>query len=121
MNGKWNVEIGEYSYKNLAECVTDTVNSCDIEIRKELYSNILVTGGNSLFANTSTVTLNKIGSLAPPNARVKGVSIINSTERKYLSWIGGSIVTSLSAFQSYWVGNQEWKELGKGILERKCL
>jgi actin-related protein len=74
-----------------------------------------------MFKNTIPTTLNKLSSIAPPNARVKAVSIINRTEKKYLSWIGGSIVTSLSAFQSYWVGNQEWKELGRTVLERKCL
>lgn len=62
----------------------------------------------------------KVGETCPPNIKVKGVSVCASPERKYLGWIGGSIVTSLSSFQSYWVGAQEWKELGAAILERKC-
>lgn len=49
-------------------------------------------------------TLNKVSALAPPNAKVKPISICQHAEREYLSWIGGSIVTSLSAFQSYWIG-----------------
>jgi actin-related protein len=51
---------------------------------------------------------------------VKPVSVCWPTERKYLGWIGGSIVTSLSSFQSYWVGNQEFKENGASILDKKC-
>jgi actin, other eukaryote len=61
-----------------------------------------------------------VGENSPSNIKVKGVSVCASAERKCLSWIGGSIVTSLSSFQSYWVGNQEWKEAGAAILDRKC-
>jgi len=42
--------------------------------------------------------------LAPPNAKVKSVAMVVPSERIYSAWIGGSIVTSLSSFQSYWVG-----------------
>lgn len=28
--------------------IVDSINSCDIDIKKELFSNIIVTGGNSL-------------------------------------------------------------------------
>jgi len=65
-----------------------------------------MTGGNILFYDTSDVTFSKITNLAPSNAKVRAVSIFNTSEKKYLSWIGGSIVTSLSAFQGYWVGKR---------------
>ena len=67
------------------------------------------------------MVLNKVSGLAPSNAKVRAVSIFNTTEKKYLSWIGGSIVTSLSAFQSYWVGKKEYQEQGDVILEKKCI
>ena len=31
--------------------ITDNINFCDIDIKKELYSNLLLTGGNILFSN----------------------------------------------------------------------
>lgn len=64
--------------------------------------------------------LARIGEAAPANVKVKPVSVCWGTQRKYLGWIGGSIVTSLSSFQSYWVGNQEWRENGPSILDKKC-
>lgn len=64
--------------------------------------------------------LNRVSNLAPPNAKVKPVSVCQHSEREYLSWIGGSIVTSLSAFQSYWIGREEYQSVGAAILERKC-
>ena len=69
-------------------------------------------GGNSLCNNV----LSKLTSLAPPNTRVKPVNICANSERKYLSWIGGSIVTSLTAFQSYWIGKEEYQSIGSAIL-----
>ena len=99
---------------------TESVNSCDVDVKKELYSNLLLTGGNMLYGSFIEELLARIGEAAPANVKVKPVSVCWPTERKYLGWIGGSIVTSLSSFQSYWVGNQEWRESGPAILEKKC-
>lgn len=110
----------EHNFKGAAVMAGESVGSCDVDIKKELYSNILLTGGNILYGSYVEEMVSKVGEACPPNIKVKGVSVCSSPERKYLSWIGGSIVTSLSSFQSYWVGNQEWKEFGASILDRKC-
>ena len=91
-----------------------------MDVKKELYSNILMTGGNILYGSYVEEIIGKVGESSPPNIKVKGVSVCAAAERKSLGWIGGSIVTSLSSFQSYWVGSQEWKEFGPQILDRKC-
>ncbi len=57
-----------------------------------------------LYSNIMNQILSKINEIAPPNAKVKGVAMVTPQERIYSAWIGGSIVTSLSSFQSYWVG-----------------
>ena len=56
--------------------ITDNINTCDIDIKKELYSNILLTGGNMLFANSMQQIFNKVNELAPPNAKVKAVAMV---------------------------------------------
>jgi actin-like protein 6A len=103
-------------FKGLGSMITDNINRCDIDIKKELYSNILLTGGNMLFGSTMQQVLGKVSELAPPNAKVKAVAMVVPQERVYSGWIGGSIVTSLSSFQSYWVGKEEWKEHGIAIV-----
>ncbi|KFG54126.1 actin-related protein ARP1, partial [Toxoplasma gondii MAS] len=42
-------------------------------------------------------------------------------ERKYSTWIGGSILASLATFKKMWVSKQEYEEYGAGILHRKTL
>ena len=48
------------------------------------------------------------------------VEIIASPERKYTTWIGGSILASLSTFQQLWISKQEYDEYGPAIVHRKC-
>ncbi|UYV75203.1 hypothetical protein LAZ67_12002896 [Cordylochernes scorpioides] len=48
------------------------------------------------------------------------VRIIAPPERKFTVWIGGSILTSLSTFQSKWIFRHEYDEYGPQIVHRKC-
>lgn len=59
-----------------------------------------------LFGTNMQQVLSKVSELAPPNAKVKAVAMVVPQERIYSGWIGGSIVTSLSSFQSYWIGKE---------------
>ncbi|KAA0194447.1 hypothetical protein HAZT_HAZT002752 [Hyalella azteca] len=59
----------------------------------------------------------EITSLAPSTIKIK---IIAPPERKYSVWIGGSILASLSTFQSMWITKEEYDESGPGIVHRKC-
>lgn len=65
--------------------------------------------------------ISKVSGSAPPNVKVKSVSLSLNSERRYLNWIGGSIVSCLSAFQSYWIGKEEYLSGGASILEKRCL
>ena len=58
-----------------------------------------------------------ITNLAPNTMKIK---IIAPPERKYSVWIGGSILASLSTFQSMWISKQEYDESGPSIVHRKC-
>ncbi len=41
--------------------------------------------------------------------------------RRYFSWIGGSIITSLSTFEDMWITRAEYDESGPVIVHKKCL
>jgi actin-related protein len=59
----------------------------------------------------------EITSLVPSAMRVR---IVAPPERKYAVWIGGSILSSLSTFQTMWISKQEYDESGPSIVHRKC-
>ena len=52
--------------------------------------------------------------------RLKIISASGSGERRFGSWIGGSILASLGSFQQMWISKQEYEEGGKTQVERKC-
>ena len=109
------------SYKNykITQMLYDTIQKCDIDIRKELYNNIVLSGGNSMFNGLPERLTKEIKAVAPESMKEE-VRVIASPERKYAAWIGGSILSSLSTFESSWITKTEYEESGAIILHRKC-
>jgi actin beta/gamma 1 len=99
------------------ETTYNSIMKCDIDIRKDLYSNVVLSGGTTMYPGIADRMQKEITSLAPSAMRVK---IIAPPERKYSVWIGGSILASLSTFQSMWISKQEYDESGPVIVHRKC-
>lgn len=54
------------------------------------------------------------------NSRAKVFTAGQPNERKYSSWLGGSILASMSTFSSYAMSKQEYQEHGAVLIERKC-
>lgn len=100
--------------------VIDSINKGDIDLKKELYSNIIITGGNTLFPYFPERIQKQIHSGGPPNVKVKVTVAPTSLERKFSSWIGGSILTSVGNFHQLWFSKQEYEEHGAVLIERKC-
>ncbi len=97
--------------------VFDTIMACDVDIRKDLYSNIVLSGGTTMFPGIAERLTKEITALAPPTMKIK---VVAPPERKYSVWIGGSILSSLSTFQSMWISKEEYDEAGPSIVHRKC-
>ena len=91
------------------EFVYNAIQSCDIDVRSGLLSNILLSGGSTMFQGLQERLNKEIEALAPSNALVKVVAL---PERKYLVWIGGSILASLSSFQPMWMSKVSYDESG---------
>ena len=51
----------------------------------------------------------------------KNIEIYSEKTRKYNTWIGGSIISSLSSFKTEWITKSEYEEYGKSIINRKCV
>ena len=60
----------------------------------------------------------EISSLAPAAMKVK---IVAPNERKYSVWIGGSILASLSTFNTMYIAKSEYDDIGPTIVHRKCI
>merc|ERR1711875_14470 len=94
-----------------------SIMKCDIDIRKDLFANIVMSGGTTMYAGIADRMQKEITALAPSTIKIK---IIAPPERKYSVWIGGSILSSLSTFQTMWITKEEYEECGPSIVHRKC-
>eukprot|EP00534_Pseudo-nitzschia_fraudulenta_P016333 CAMPEP_0201252784 /NCGR_PEP_ID=MMETSP0852-20130820/67088_1 /ASSEMBLY_ACC=CAM_ASM_000632 /TAXON_ID=183588 /ORGANISM="Pseudo-nitzschia fraudulenta, Strain WWA7" /LENGTH=411 /DNA_ID=CAMNT_0047552523 /DNA_START=531 /DNA_END=1766 /DNA_ORIENTATION=+ len=101
----------------IADSTFQTIMKCDVDIRKDLYANIVLSGGTTMFPGISERMSKEVTALAPGSIKVK---IVAPPERKYSVWIGGSILASLSTFQSMWISKEEYDESGPAIVHRKC-
>jgi len=96
----------------------DSIMKCDVDIRRDLYANIVLSGGSTMFPGFAARMNREICSLA--GASIK-VNVVADPERKYFVWIGGSIVSSLSTFSEMWISKDEYDESGPGIVHKKCV
>jgi actin-related protein len=100
-----------------ADTLYQTIMKCDVDIRKDLYANIVMSGGSTMYEGLAPRLEKEMVSLAPSTMKIK---VVAPPERKYSVWIGGSILASLSTFQQMWISKQEYDESGPSIVHRKC-
>jgi len=94
-----------------------SIMKCDVDVRRELYANIVLSGGTTTFPGIGERMTKELTCLAPSTVRIK---VVAPPERKYSVWIGGSILSSLSTFQTMWISKEEYDESGPTIVHRKC-
>jgi actin-related protein len=99
------------------EATYNSIMKCDVDIRKDLYGNVVLSGGTTMFPGIADRMQKELVNLAPSTMKIK---IIAPPERKYSVWIGGSILASLSTFQEMWISKEEYDESGPAIVHRKC-
>ena len=98
------------------EMTYNSIMMCDVDYRKDLYANTVLSGGSTMFPAIADRMQREITSLAPATMKIK---IIAPPERKYSTWIGGSNLASLSTFQQMCISKQEYDESGPSIVHRK--
>jgi len=94
-----------------------SIMKCDVDIRKDLYANVVLSGGTTMFEGVGERMTKELTALAPSTMKIK---VVAPPERKYSVWIGGSILSSLSTFQQMWISKAEYDESGPTIVHRKC-
>jgi len=95
----------------------NSIMKCDVDIRKDLYANTVLSGGTTMYAGIADRMTKELKRMAPTAMTIK---VIAPPERKVSVWIGGSILASLATFQTMWISKQEYDESGAGVVHRKC-
>jgi len=111
----------------LHELAKKTIDDCDLDVRKDLLQNIVMSGGTTMFPNMPERLQAEVEKLVAEGAKVK---VIAPPERMISVWIGGSILASLSTFSRMWINQYSqpdasppitgYDEVGPRIVHQMC-
>ena len=131
----------------LPDCVELAINKVDVDLKRELFGNIILSGGNTLWPGLPQRLGRVLGGRLPKRIKVKihTPSTVRATpgprgsrapapdpfcvprprvaqevEQHYSSWIGGSILSSLGTFHQLWISKEEFAEHGAKIVDQRC-
>ncbi|TVY38818.1 Actin-related protein [Lachnellula occidentalis] len=105
--------------QTIPEMVRQSLAAVDIDLRPHLLGNVVVTGGTTLINGFTDRLHNELTAMYP-GARVKIQAAGLTAERRFGSWIGGSILGSLGTFHQMWISRKEYEEFGVNVVEKRC-
>ncbi|KAK9509655.1 hypothetical protein O3M35_006920 [Rhynocoris fuscipes] len=107
--------VGE-ECEGIHEVLVYSIQKSDLDLRKVLFQNIVLSGGSTLFKGFGDRLLAEIKKVAPKDIKIR---ISAPQERLYSTWIGGSILASLDTFKRMWVSKREFEDEGGRAIHRK--
>jgi actin-related protein len=109
LNGKTCAAIHQLAWKS--------IQASDIDIRKELSKNMILSGGTTMYEGLADRLKSEIVALAPAGSEIR---VYAGADRKFAVWRGASTLSSLSTFSSSWITKEDYEEHGAAIVHRKC-
>jgi len=107
--------IGE-EYEGIHEVLMFAIHKTDLDLRRTLYGNVVLSGGSTLFRGFGDRLLSEVKKLAPKDVKIR---ISAPQERLFSTWIGGSILASLDTFKKIWISKKEYEDDGVKAIHRK--
>merc|ERR1712150_209777 len=103
-------------YGGIQHCVYDCITKCDLDLRKDLYKTIVLSGGSTNIKNFGRRLVTEIQAMGNKATKIK---VYAPLERDLTAWIGGSLLSFLEGFRPMWITSKEYQEFGNSILFRK--
>lgn len=101
------------------EMVFESVTKCDLDLRRDLYGNVVLSGGTTMLKGLADRLHQDLKKLVPPLMESK-VRVVAPPERKYSVFIGGATLASLTCFQRMMINRDEYLARGPSIVHQKC-
>ena len=96
----------------------DSIMKCDNDIKKDLFKNIVLAGGSTMFEGMKERMKKEIQALAPSPM---GPEVDAPADRKYSCWLGGAILSLIDKFEPMWISRKDYDDHGgSSIVHRKC-
>lgn len=112
----------------LPSLVDEVIQSCPIDGRRDLYSNIVLSGGSTMFKDFSkrlqrdirTIVDERLayaqalGGIVNKTGEIK-VNVVSHKNQRYAVWNGGSLLASMEQFPAYCHTKAEYEEHGPSV------
>ena len=112
----FNPTLNGFSCKSMQDLAWTSVKGSDIDIRRDLLKNVILSGGTTMYEGITERLKKELEGLAAAGNEIK---IIASADRKYSVWKGASTLASLSTFPREMCTKEDWEEHGEQALKRK--
>lgn len=122
-------ELANVEGEGIANVVFDCCQGMDVDNRLELYNNIVLSGGSTLFPGlpcrlekevTSLYTRRIVRAGACNATRLK-VRVEDPPKREHLTFLGGAVLADVMRSQNdFWVTREEYYESGVSRCLQKC-
>ena len=109
--------LQDHEYPGLTNLIWQSIRGCELDVRKTMYSNMLLAGGSTMMNGLKERLEKGIREKAPSNVEV---CTLASEDRKHSAWIGGSLLASLVTFQNMWISKRDYEECGVSLIHKKC-
>lgn len=95
--------------------IYNSIMKCPMDTRRDLFSYISLSGGNTLFPWIAERMEREVRALAPSSA---AVNVSAFPEREFHVWIGGSVLASLACYKAMWLDKKTYDEVGPHLHQR---
>ncbi|KAL6071424.1 actin [Balamuthia mandrillaris] len=114
-----------YDMRGLHELIFNSIQRCDFCIRQDMFNNIVLSGGTSMFAGVQPRLKRELMRMTSGYGNDRDTArwrprVHAPLNRKYGAWVGGSLMASLDSFRQLWITKLEYDEAGPSIVHRKC-
>lgn len=108
----------DLDFEGIPKEIVKSILKCDVKIQRNLFSNIIISGGNSLL-NGFVERIKKELNILTKNMNIN-INVVAQDGRENWSWVGGSILSSEDNFNEIAISSSEYMEVGKNIVNIKC-
>ena len=109
-------QLNNINEDGVHKVIYDCIMKCENNFQKNLFSNIVLTGGTSMFEGLDKRLGKEVSILAPSTMKVE---VIAPSKRNFATWLGGSILANMDSFPQMVITHDEYNEKGSNIIRTK--
>jgi actin beta/gamma 1 len=117
----FNPSMAGIESQGVAGLVWDSINGCDIDTRRNLLNNVVLSGGSTMFPGFSERLAKDLKEKAPTAAQAN-IKVVQTRDQnqKYAVWSGAQVFASLRGMQDdQWMTIEDYDEFGASFIHDK--